>query len=88
MTHCKGIAFELISGYEYPNGAWGQLVQHYRRSGLKERRRLSIALNSIKMKLGEHPGKLFVLLDRMVKELERVGRPVDPDDVDAAILNG
>ena len=40
ITSCKGVAFEIVSGSESPSvsEAWSQLVQHYRASGLKEKR--------------------------------------------------
>ncbi|CAN0202378.1 unnamed protein product [Ascophyllum nodosum] len=40
------------------------------------------------MELGEHPRKFLLRVDQMVKELERVDRPVDPKDIDIVILNG
>ena len=41
-----------------------------------------------KMELGEHPRKFLLRIDQMVKELERVDRPVDSKDVDIVILSG
>ena len=42
----------------------------------------------MKMELGEHPQKLLLRVDRMVNELERVDRSVDPKDVEIVILSG
>ena len=42
----------------------------------------------MKMELGEHPWKFLLRVDQMVKELERVDRPVDPTDIDIVILSG
>ena len=53
-------------------------MQHYQASRLKERRRLTIDFYMMKMEVGEHPRKFLIRVDQMVKELERVGRPVDP----------
>ena len=88
ITTCKRVAFEIVNGADSPNEAWRRLVQHYRASGLKERRRLTVEFYTLKMELGEHPRKFLLRVDRMVKELERVGRPVDPKDVDIVILSG
>ena len=88
MTTCKGVAFEIVQGAESPGKAWSRLVQHYRASGLKERRRLTVDFYTMKMELGEHPRKFLLRVDQMVKELERVERPVDPKDVDIVILSG
>ena len=41
-----------------------------------------------KMELGEHPRKFLFRVDQMVKELERVNRPVYPKDIDIVILSG
>ena len=40
------------------------------------------------MELGEHPRKFLLRVDQMVKELERVDRPVDPNGIDILILSG
>ena len=42
----------------------------------------------MKIELGEHPRKFLLRVDQMVKELERVDRPVDPNGIDIVILNG
>ena len=42
----------------------------------------------MEMELGEHPRKFLLRVDQMVKELERVDRPVDAKDVDIVILSG
>ena len=64
-----------------------KLVQHYQASGLKERRSLIIFFYTTKMELGEQPRKFLFHVDQMVKELERVDRPVDPKDIDIVILS-
>ena len=40
------------------------------------------------MEVGEHPRKYLLRIDRLVRELKRVGRPVDPKDVDVVIISG
>ena len=42
----------------------------------------------MEMELGDHPRKFLLRVDHMVKELERVDRPVDAKDVDIVILSG
>ena len=42
----------------------------------------------VKMELGEHPQKFLLRVDQMAKELERVDRAVDPEDIDIVILSG
>ena len=44
--------------------------------------------NSLKMKLGEVPKKFTMRVDRVARELRRVGKAVDEDDINLAILNG
>ena len=39
------------------------------------------------MELGQHPRKFLLRVDQIVKELERVGRPVDPKRIDVVILS-
>ena len=63
-------------------------MQYYQVSRLKERRRLTIDFYVMTMKLGEHPRKFLLRVDQMVKELERVDRPVDPKDIDIVIPDG
>ena len=76
-----------MNAEESASEAWAKLVQHYQASGLKERRRLTIDFY-MKIALGEHPRKFLIRVDQMAKELERVDRPVDPKDIDIAILSG
>ena len=40
------------------------------------------------MEVGEHPREFLLRVDQMMKDLERVGRPVDPKDIDIVILSG
>ena len=42
----------------------------------------------MEMELGEHPRKSLLQIDQMVKEIERVDRPVDAKDLDIVILSG
>ena len=86
VTSCKGVAFDIVNAEESVSEA--KLVQHYQTSGLKERRCLTIGFYMMKMELGEHPRKFLLRFDQMVKELERVDRPVDPKDIDIFILSG
>ena len=41
-----------------------------------------------KVEVGEHPRKFLLRVDQMMKELERVDRPVDSKDIDIVILSG
>ena len=72
---------------ESASEAWAKLVQHYQAGGLKERRSLAIDFYMMNMELGEHPRKFLHRVDQMVKELERVDRPVDTKDIDIVILS-
>ena len=74
ITNCKGVAFEIVQGADSPSQAWRQLVQPYRASGVKEWRRLPLDFYSMKMELREHSRQFFLRVDRLVKEMERVGR--------------
>ena len=87
-TSCKGVASDIIvNAEESASEAWAKLVQHYQARGLKERRCLTIDFYMMKMKLGEHSRKFLLRVDQMVKELERVDRPVDLKDIDIVILS-
>ena len=55
ITTCKETARDLVKSAESPDGAWRLLNQHYRASGLKEKRRLAEEFNFMKMKIGEPP---------------------------------
>ena len=88
VTSCKGVAFDIVNAEESASEAWAKLVQHYYASGFKERRRLTIDFYIMKMELGQHPRKFLLRVDQMVKELERVDRPVDPNGIDIVILSG
>lgn len=63
IAHWTGAAFEIVSGAESPDDAWSQLAQHYLASGLKRRRRLTVASYSMNMKLGELPKEIFPSAD-------------------------
>ena len=43
---------------------------------------------SMKMDPGEHPRQFFLRVDRLVKEMERVGRPTLEKDIDIILLTG
>lgn len=88
MTHCKGFAFVVASWSEYLSQARSQVIQHYRASGLQKRRMLTIAFYSIKMETSEYLRNFLLRVYRLVKELERVGWPVDPKDVNVLIPSG
>ena len=55
ITTCNGTARDLVKSEESPDGAWRLLNQHYRASGLKEKRRLVEEFNFMKMEIGEPP---------------------------------
>ena len=61
-------------------------MQHYQASGIKERRRLTIDFYMMKSKLAEHPRKFMLRVDQIVKELERLNRPVDPKDIEILVI--
>ena len=88
VTSCKGVAFDIVNAEESASEAWAKLVQHYQASGLKERRRLTIDFDMMKMELGEHPWKFLLRVDQMVKGMERVDWPVNPKDIDIVVLSG
>ena len=69
ITTCKGIARDLVKSAESPGGAWRQLNQHYRASGLMEKRHLAEEFNSMKMEIGEHPREFIMRVDSAAKEL-------------------
>lgn len=82
------MAFTIVSGSEPPIEARNEIVQHCRTSGLKERRRLIVTFYSMTMELDEHPRNFLLRMDRRVKEMESVERPVDPKIVDVVIPSG
>ncbi|CAN0181436.1 unnamed protein product, partial [Ascophyllum nodosum] len=88
ITTCKGTARDLVKSAESPGGAWRLLNQHYRASGLKEKRRLAEEFNSMNMEIGEHPREFIMRVDSAAQELRRLGKTVDEDDIVVAILNG
>ena len=42
----------------------------------------------MKMELGEHPRQFFLRVSRLVKGMERVGRPTLEKDIDIVLLTG
>ena len=82
VTSCKGVAFDIVIAEESASEACAKLVQHYQASGPKDRLRLTVGFYMMKVELGKHPRKFLLCVDQMVKELERVDRPVDPKDND------
>ena len=88
VTSCKGVAFDIANAEVSASKVWAKLVQHYRASGLKKGRRLTIDFYIAKIELGEHPRRFLLRVDQMVKELEQVDRPVDSKDIDIVILSG
>ena len=63
-------------------------MQHYQASVLKERRRLTVDFYMMKIELEKHPWKFLLRVNQMVKELERVDRPVNPKGINIVILSG
>lgn len=53
-----------------------------------ELRRLTIDFYTFKMGVDEHPRKFPLPVDRMIKDLERIARPVHLKDVNIVILGG
>ena len=88
ITTYKGTARDLVKSAESPGGAWRLLNQYYRARGLKEERRLAEEFNSMKMKIGEHPREFIMRVDSAAKELQRLGKTVDGEDIVVVILNG
>ena len=74
ITTCKGTARDLVKSAESPSSAWRLLNQHYRASGLKEKRRLAEEFNSMKMEIGEHLREFIMRVDSAAKELRRLER--------------
>ena len=54
---------------------------------MKKWRRLALDYYSLKMELGEHPTQFFLRMDRLVKDMERVGRPTLEKDTDIVLLS-
>ena len=88
VTSWKRVASDIVNAEESASEAWVKLVQYYQVSGLKERRRLTIHFYMVKKELGEYPQKFLLRVDQMAKELDRVDRLVDPNDIDNFILSG
>ena len=49
---------------------------------------MALDFYSMKMELGEHPRQFFLRVDRLIKEIERVGRPTLEKDIDIVLLTG
>ena len=77
-----------MNAEESASEVWAKYVQHYQDSELKDRQRLTIYFYMMEMELWEHPRKFLPRVDQIVEELERVDRPVDPNDIDIIILSG
>ena len=82
------MALKIVQSTDPLSVAWRGLVQRYRACGLKEKSRLMREFNSLKMELGKHPKTFTMMADRVTRELQRVGKAVDEDDKNLAILNG
>ena len=76
ITTCKGTALEIVQSTDSPNAARRELLQRYRACGLKENSRLMRGFNSLKMELGGDPEKFIMRVDRVVRELRRVGKVI------------
>ena len=85
---CEDTALKILQSTDSPNAAWRELLQRYPARGLKDKSRLIREFNSLKMELGEGPKKLTTRGDRVAGELRQVGKAVDEDDKNLAILNG
>ena len=88
ITTCKGTALEIVQSTVSPRAVWRELLQRYRACGQKEKSRLMREFNSLKIELGEDPKKFTMRADRAARELRRVGKDVDEDNKNLAILNG
>ena len=88
IVACEGTARDLVKSAESPGGAWRLLNQHYRASGLEEKRRMFEEFNSLKMKTGEHPREFTTRVDSAAKELRRLEKTVGEYDIVVVILNG
>lgn len=53
--------------------SWRLLCRHYRDSGLKEKRSLVEAFDSMKMGIGVHPRMVTMRVDKATQELHRPG---------------
>ena len=49
---------------------------------------MALDFYSMKMELGEHPRQFFLRVGRLVKEMERAGRPTLEKDIDIGLLTG
>ena len=87
MTTCKDTALEIVQSTDSPSAAWWELLQRYRACGLKEKSKLMREFNSLKVELGEDPKKFTLRVDRVARELRRVGKAVDEDNKNLAILD-
>ena len=88
ITTCKVTALEIVQCTDSPSAAWQELLQRYHACGLEEKSKLMRMFNSLEMELGEDPKKFTMRVDRVARELRRVGKAVDEDDKNLGILNG
>lgn len=49
------MAIDIIEGAESPGEAWSRIIEHYRATGLKERRRFTVDFHTTKTELRGHP---------------------------------
>lgn len=62
------MAFEIVRGAEFLSNTCIQLAEYYPAGGLRSRKRLTLLSFLMKMKLGEHPRRFLLRVDRMVKD--------------------
>lgn len=63
-------------------------MEHYHAYGYKERERLIMKFCGLKMEIGKHFRKYLLRFNRLLREVERVGRPIDEKDVDLVSTSG
>ena len=78
----------IVQSIDSLSAAWWELLQRYRACGLKEKSRLTQELDSLKMELREDPKKFTMRMDRVARELRRVGKAFADKNKNLAILNG
>ena len=88
ITTCKGSVVEIVQSTDSPRAAWRELL-YVAVSSLwsREKSRLMREFNLLKMGLGEDHKKFTIRMDRVARELQRVGKSVNEDDNNLAIPN-